>query len=49
MEDIPIFAFTQKTNMLYVFQDKKMGWIELSREKMVKWFNKMHMQFETGC
>ena len=45
MEDIPIFAFTQKTNMLYVFQDKKMGWIELSREKMVKWFNKMHMQF----
>jgi len=43
MEDIPIFAFAQKVNTFYIFQGE--GWVELSREKMVKWFNKMHMQF----
>jgi hypothetical protein len=45
MEEIPIFAFTQKVNVLYVYNDENIGWIELSREKMIKWFNKMHMQF----
>jgi hypothetical protein len=45
MEELPIFAFSQKVNVLYVFQGKNIGWIELSREKMIKWFNKMHMQF----
>jgi len=46
LEDIiPIFAFTQKTNAIYVFQGENNGWIELSREKMIKWFNKMHMKF----
>lgn len=42
---IPIFAFTQKANTLYVFQGENIGWMELSREKMGKWFNKMHIKF----
>lgn len=45
MEDIPIFAFAQKVNTFYIFQGENIGWFQLSREKMVKWFNKMHMQF----
>jgi hypothetical protein len=45
MEQIPIFAFTQKVNTIYVYNGENIGWIELSREKMVKWFNKMHIQF----
>lgn len=45
IESIPIFAFTQKVNSIYVFHGENIGWIELSREKMIKWFNKMHIQF----
>lgn len=45
MEDLPIFAFAQKVNTLYVFQGENIGWMELSKEKMIKWFNKMHIQF----
>jgi len=45
MEKLPIFAFAQKVNTFYIYQGENIGWMELSREKMVKWFNKMHMQF----
>jgi len=46
LEDIPVFVFTQKANTIYVFQgENNGGWIELSREKMIKWFNKIHIKF----
>jgi len=51
LENIPVFVFTQKANIIYVFlgqnngDDENNGWIELSREKMVKWFNKIHIKF----
>jgi len=45
MEDLPVFAFAQKTNAFYIFQGGNIGWVELSKENMVKWFNKMHMKF----
>ena len=40
----PMFAFVQKTNVFYVYElieDKKM-WTELSREKLVRFLNKVH-------
>ena len=41
----PMFAFVQKANVFYVYEqidnNKKM-WVELSKEKMVKFLNKVH-------
>jgi hypothetical protein len=41
----PMFAFVQKANVFYVYEqidnNKKM-WVELSKEKMVKFLNKIH-------
>lgn len=40
----PMFAFVQKTNVFYVYElieDKKM-WVELSREKLVRFLSKVH-------
>jgi hypothetical protein len=49
--DSPIYAFIQKTNTFYIYdrQDTSTNgkniWIEFSREKMIKFFNKIHMKF----
>jgi hypothetical protein len=52
----PIYAFIQKTNTFYIYdrQDNSSNgqniWIEFSREKMVKFFDKIHMKFvKTFC
>jgi hypothetical protein len=41
----PMFAFVQKSNIFYVYElidtNKKM-WVELSKEKMIKFLNKVH-------
>ena len=40
----PMFAFVQKINVFYVYElieDKKI-WVELSREKLIKFLNKVH-------
>lgn len=41
----PMFAFVQKSNVFYVYElvdnNKKM-WVELSKEKMIKFLNKVH-------
>ena len=53
---VPIFAFSQKVNTLYAFQssvkdDKESesedcnGWKEISRELLIRWFNRMHIHF----
>lgn len=42
----PIFAFVQKTNVFYIYDninDKKI-WVELSRDKLIKFLNKVHMK-----
>jgi hypothetical protein len=42
----PMFAFVQKANVFYVYEaveDKKM-WVELSREKLIKFLNKVHIK-----
>jgi hypothetical protein len=45
--EYPIFAFTQKANMFYVYDknaEDKIEWQELSREKLIKFLNKVHMK-----
>jgi hypothetical protein len=45
LDGIPIFAFAQKVNTFYIFQDVNTKWVEISRDNMVNWFNKIHMKF----
>ena len=52
----PIYAFIQKTNTFYIYDREdnsgngQNSWIEFSREKMVKFFDKIHMKFvKTFC
>lgn len=52
----PIYAFIQKTNTFYIYDRKdnsgngQNSWIEFSREKFVKFFDKIHMKFiKTFC
>ena len=43
-DENPMFAFVQKANVFYVYElinDNKM-WIELSKEKLIKFLNKVH-------
>jgi hypothetical protein len=44
----PVFAFVQKTNTIYVFNNlnssENPGWIELSREKLIHFMNKIHFK-----
>jgi uncharacterized protein YeeX (DUF496 family) len=46
-EDNPIFAFVQKTNMFYIY-DSDNTWIELTRERLIKFLNKAHMKVFTA-
>jgi hypothetical protein len=48
----PIFAFTQKSNIFYIYDsvDDKKVWIELTRERLIKFLNKVHMKiFKAFC
>jgi hypothetical protein len=54
--DNPIYAFIQKTNVFYIYDredassNEKNIWIEFSREKMILFFDKIHMKFiKTFC
>lgn len=40
----PIFAFIQKSNVFYIFENEEAGWTEANREKFVKFLNKVHMK-----
>ena len=46
-QDNPIFAFVQKVNMFYIY-DSDNTWIELTRERLVKFLNKVHMKVFTA-
>lgn len=45
-EYIPIFAFTQKVNMFYIYNTTNLEtkWIELNRENLIRLMNKIHMK-----
>lgn len=40
----PIFAFVQKQNTFYIYEDENIKWIELNREKVIKFLNRVHMK-----
>jgi len=42
--EYPIFAFIQKANIFYIYEDEHVGWTELSREKLIKFLNRVHMK-----
>ena len=46
--EIPLFSFIQKTNTIYVYNRDittlELGWIELSREKLIYFLNKFHFK-----
>lgn len=46
---VPIFAFVQKINTIYIYNSvdplNNFGWIELSREKFIYFLNKIHFKF----
>lgn len=41
--ECPLFAFVEKQNIFYIF-DKDNTWHELSRERLIKFLNKIHMK-----
>jgi hypothetical protein len=45
---IPLFAFIQKANTIYIYNKDnitfEMGWVELSREKLIYFLNKVHFK-----
>ena len=46
--EVSLFAFIQKTNTIYVYSnqntDSEPNWIELSREKLIYFLNKVHFK-----
>ena len=42
--EYPIFAFVQKLNIFYIYEDEDAGWKALSRENLIKFLNRVHMK-----
>lgn len=45
--EYPIYAFVQKANIFYVYDridEENAGWCELTREKLIKFLNKVHIK-----
>jgi hypothetical protein len=42
--EYPIFAFVQKSNIFYIYDNDPAIWIELSRENLMKFLNRVHMK-----
>jgi hypothetical protein len=40
--EYPIFAFVQKSNVFYIYENEESRWMELNREKLVKFLNRVH-------
>ncbi len=40
----PMFAFVQKNNLFYIYDNEDIGWTELSREKFIKFLNNVFMK-----
>jgi len=43
--EFPIFAFVQKNNIFYIYENEEVGWRELSREKLIRFLDKVHLKF----
>jgi hypothetical protein len=40
----PMFAFVQKINTFYIYENREDGWVELNKEKLTKFLNKVYMK-----
>ena len=40
----PLFALTQKSNTFYIYENEEQMWIELSKEKLIKFLDKVFMK-----
>jgi hypothetical protein len=43
-EEYPILAFIQKPNIFYIYQNDDEKWIELNKENLIKFLNKIYMK-----
>lgn len=43
-EENPLFASVQKINTFYVYDKNEEGWIELNKEKLINFLNKIYMK-----
>lgn len=43
-KEYPILAFVQKLNIFYIYENDDEKWIELNKEKLTKFLNKVHMK-----
>jgi len=41
---IPMFAFIQKQNIFYVYDNEETRWVELSKDNLIKFLNKVYMK-----
>jgi len=42
--EYPIFAFVQKSNIFYIYENEQTGWIELIKENLIKFLNNVYMK-----
>ena len=40
--EYPIISFIQKNNVFYVYENEEVKWVELSREKIMRFLNRVH-------
>jgi hypothetical protein len=40
--EFPVFAFVQKSNVFYIYENEEAGWLEINREKLVRFLNRVH-------
>lgn len=43
-EENPLLAFVQKSNVFYIYENEHDKWIELGKDKLIKFLNKFHMK-----
>lgn len=43
-EEYPIFAFIQKSNIFYIYENEENKWMELSREKLIRFLDRVYMK-----
>jgi hypothetical protein len=42
--EYPIFAFVQKSSTFYIYENETIGWIEVPKETLVKFLNRVHIK-----
>jgi len=43
-KQVPILAFIQKTNVFYIYENDETKWIEMNKQNLIKFLNKVYMK-----